>query len=356
MKKVTVLSMFVIMVSSIMNAHAITKNSFSHSKLPAQVYYKDDDNDGYGSSSDAGTIFNVDPGPGYSLNSTDCDDNNKMVNPGATEVCNYVDDDCNGEVDESGMIASVTPAGLVTFCTTLTLTANSDAGTGYQWYRNMTAIDGATNSNYTTTDKGNYIVLEKKGKCSAKSTAVSATLVDVPAANVVAYGALDLCNTGSLMMRANSGANYTYQWLKSGLVMSGCTSRNVAITCTGVYSVKISNSANCSATSSTVTVFSSCRENSEQAGVNPALSLFPNPSNGNFSVEMNLGNNIDGIANIEVLNILNQSVYTSQAAVINGVLQEQVKLNNSAPSGAYFVRLTIGDRVLTQRIIYQKQD
>jgi hypothetical protein len=33
--------------------------------------------------------------------STDCDDANKAVNPAATEVCNSVDDNCNGVVDEN---------------------------------------------------------------------------------------------------------------------------------------------------------------------------------------------------------------------------------------------------------------
>lgn len=30
----------------------------------------------------------------------DCDDNNASVHPGASEVCNLLDDNCNGEVDE----------------------------------------------------------------------------------------------------------------------------------------------------------------------------------------------------------------------------------------------------------------
>src|SRR5439155_2179380 len=106
--------------------------------------------------------------------------------------------------------------------------------------------------------KGNYTVFETQGMCTAKSAAITAKSNPVPPAYVAVYGQLDICNTGYVMARAN-GANspYTYQWLKSGLVMQGGTSRNITLTTSGVYSVMVSNSQNCSKTSIPFTVYSS---------------------------------------------------------------------------------------------------
>jgi hypothetical protein len=61
-------------------------------------WYADADGDTYG---DAGTSASQCTAPtGYVASSTDCDDAAVAVNPGATETCNSVDDDCDGTVDD----------------------------------------------------------------------------------------------------------------------------------------------------------------------------------------------------------------------------------------------------------------
>ena len=62
--------------------------------------YVDADHDGYGT----GTVQVVCSGTsvptGYSANSTDCEDTNASVHPGVAEVCNGIDDNCAGGIDE----------------------------------------------------------------------------------------------------------------------------------------------------------------------------------------------------------------------------------------------------------------
>ena len=61
-------------------------------------YAADLDGDGYGSGAMSVMCFPV--APGFVLNTLDCDDTDPARSPGAPEVCNGVDDDCDGVVDE----------------------------------------------------------------------------------------------------------------------------------------------------------------------------------------------------------------------------------------------------------------
>ena len=63
----------------------------------APTWYVDIDGDTYGHN-DATEVACTAP-EGYVGTQTDCDDQNSEVNPGAAEVCNNTDDDCNGQVD-----------------------------------------------------------------------------------------------------------------------------------------------------------------------------------------------------------------------------------------------------------------
>lgn len=66
------------------------------------TFYQDNDLDGYGSNV---VILACSGGPGKSANQNDCNDNNAAIKPGATEVCNSIDDDCDGNIDEGVLLS-----------------------------------------------------------------------------------------------------------------------------------------------------------------------------------------------------------------------------------------------------------
>ncbi len=72
--------------------------------LEFYTWYRDRDGDGYGTL--VGAVEDCTQPSGYASMSGDCDDTNPGINPGADEVCNGLDDNCNGEIDEGGGLAT----------------------------------------------------------------------------------------------------------------------------------------------------------------------------------------------------------------------------------------------------------
>ena len=247
------------------------------------TYYLDSDNDGYGNISQ--TIQASSPPPGYVSDHTDCNDAITAIHPGAADVCNGIDDNCNTATDENAINATVSPSGTVSVCkgTLVTLTANSGTGLVYQWTLNGTNISGATNQVYTTSVAGNYKISESNSfSCTDNSVNTQVKMIALPTATITPQGSLDICATGSVLLKANTGTALTYQWKKGSNNINGATTKNYTANSTGTYKVMVTNSSGCSKTSTGVKVTKSCKEEpSSLQDKHSQLSLYPDPSDGN---------------------------------------------------------------------------
>ncbi|MBX3251039.1 MAG: putative metal-binding motif-containing protein, partial [Myxococcales bacterium] len=61
------------------------------------AWYRDEDGDGYGAGA---PTLSCEPVAGHVMRDGDCDDEDPEVRPSATEICNGIDDDCDGRIDE----------------------------------------------------------------------------------------------------------------------------------------------------------------------------------------------------------------------------------------------------------------
>ena len=75
-----------------------TRTGAQYCVCTEQVLYRDEDGDGYG---DPLSPISACPGlAGYATQAGDCDDRNPQVHPGATELCDHLDNNCDGRVDD----------------------------------------------------------------------------------------------------------------------------------------------------------------------------------------------------------------------------------------------------------------
>ena len=88
---------YVVVVTNNLNC-STTSSAINVTAVPNVDYFADSDGDGFG---DVTTLISTCVQPqGYVADNTDCDDNDATVNTAATEVCNHIDDDCNGLIDD----------------------------------------------------------------------------------------------------------------------------------------------------------------------------------------------------------------------------------------------------------------
>ena len=70
------------------------------------AWYQDADGDGYGDPDSEVWDSCDEPATGLVEDATDCDDADAAIHPDAEELCDELDNDCDGEVDEGTELAS----------------------------------------------------------------------------------------------------------------------------------------------------------------------------------------------------------------------------------------------------------
>jgi hypothetical protein len=309
------------------------------------TFYADADGDTHGDA--AASVEACSAPEGYVASNDDCDDASSTVYPGAPEICNNgIDEDCDGGID---VISTIAAGGPTTFCLGNSVTLSSTTvgtGYGYQWMKNGSNIAGANSSSLNVTLQGNYKCTVTKGDCSSTSSVITVSVNLNPNATIVALDGTDLCGKSYVRLKANNGTGLTYQWYMDGVIIDGATGNVYYASLPGDYYVVVTNAAGCSKQTATVTVVSSCRIAEEGA---VAFNVMPNPSNGNFQLNVNLGNGLNGNAIISVVNIAGQKVAQLNGEIANGEMSASVSIPQVA--GVYMVVVEANGEVFSQQIL-----
>ncbi len=243
----------------------------------------------------------------------------------------------------------ITPGVSTTICQGSNVNFVAASGyTSYQWKRNGVNIGGATSSNYVATTPGNYSVLIYSGTAFATSAATT-LIVSKPAPKIMVVGSLDICLTGSVLLKGKVGVGSTYQWYKNGVLIVGAP-LNYTATTIGSYKLKETTTAGC-VKSKTVTVTSSCKLGNV-INDNVDITISPNPANDVITVKSDREFSNNENVSIIIYSTTGIEIY-NQPVTANGIINETINLGYNIASGMYIVKILGADITITRSLIIE---
>ena len=146
-----------------------------------------------------------------------------------------------------------------------------------------------------------------------------------------------------------TGPNPTYLWnFGDGNTSTIANPRNI-YSASGPYTVTLTITNDCGSTTFTDSILLTVAGIDELL-VNGDVNVFPNPSNGEFTIDMELISNSN--VSFRVENLVGALVYETQSITIDGAHSETISLGN-VPTGVYFVNIRVGDNNLVKKLIIE---
>ena len=251
---------------------------------------------------------------------------------------------CVGTSDTARVVASpiVPPViianGPTTFCDGSSVTLTAPAGfTSYIW------SNGATGRSVTIQTAGQYwVTVTNSSSCPALSTKTPIVVNSLPVVPTIS-------RMGDVLT-ANSGAALSWQWFRNGTMIAGANFKALTVSLPGSYRVEIADNNTCSSVSDAFDVILTDVDEDIVAGRQAELRLFPNPSNGQFSIESSISQ--AGPIRIELVNAIGELVMTLNETADGGTFRTSVDMGILA-HGVYNVVVTTASQRWVVRLVRQ---
>lgn len=142
----------------------------------------------------------------------------------------------------------------------LTVAAECECGepVTYQWYKDNTAISGATNSEYTAVESGSYKCVASHGGKNAETTKCDVTVTTPVEHNVSIVTPLNTTANGTdsvvlkFEAKCSCGDTVSYQWYKDDTAIPGATAKEYTARDSGTYKCTASHGSDTESSSGCV--------------------------------------------------------------------------------------------------------
>ena len=240
--------------------------------------------------------------PGLTINST-----TGAINPSSSSAGTYTvtyaiaaAGGCSAVTATSNVIITAAPTASISYtgsnlCTSAPLQSVTQTGTTGGTYSSTPGLTiNPTTGTITpsSSNAGTYTItytIAASGGCSAVMATSNVTITAIPSAIINANGATTFCQGNSVVLNATSGNGLTYQWKNNNANITGATAASYTSNASGSYSVAVTNSFNCNATSSQIVVTVNPLPNVTLSGLNSitnyhtaSQTLTANPSGGTY--------------------------------------------------------------------------
>jgi len=230
-------------------------------------------------------------------------------------------------------------ADTLSFCTggSATLSSTYPADT-YSW------TGGSTGSSLTVTTGGTY-TLDIADACGSGTESITIEEHFTPVASFTS----SVSFATAMFTNTSTGGNTTYDWDFGDGSSSSEMNPIHSYSNISTYTVTLTVTNECGTDTFTDTVTLST-VGLDDLFLNGDVSVYPNPSKGEFTIDMTVLGSSD--ITVQVENMLGAIVYESRPGTVQGAHSENISLGN-APAGMYFVRVLAGEQQLVKKIIVE---
>ncbi|WP_254448752.1 S8 family serine peptidase [Spirosoma rhododendri] len=223
--------------------------------------------------------------------------------------------------------AAITASGSTSICQGSSVILRATTGTDYtyQWYRNGTAISGATSSTLAAGTAGSYVVQVSNSCLPVRSAAVTVTTNAGIAPIITATG---------FTLTTNAVSNI--QWLLNGVAISGANSATYVVTQTGRYSVRGSVNGCGELTADDVYLTILAAEPTSAAG---ELLVYPNPASKLVTIKLSTDATLKTLPTAQLVDLQGRTLKAVTLQRSGTIYMSEVDVS-TLPAGMVFVIVT----------------